>query len=436
MARSVALIVLMMATMIAADSAVGQDVIEFLSGARLEGKVAGIDKTAREVTFAASIAGRSSTRTYPYNKIHAVTFNGKRYVLTEKTDASGGVAAADSGASSTQQGRAAADVRALIEQMGKTRPDWYDDTPLNFPKTLDLSWPEKPTGPWNPQKNIGQYNWDVINPNPNKWREGVVFLHHLLDVNRSNPDIMRRVMNSLGLMYFNLHQDYARAAFWWQMSGIDKGTSPYHQSGPHLAACYYKLGNKQMAVALLNKLPPTYDLIKVWAEVGELDTALKLAGTYARAQNGAPDIAYMMAGDACRTAGRYQQAIGYYEQVLKVPDAKRTDRNKKRAREALDAIKFFELCDVRKVPDGKYTSSAQGYEAAVEVEVVVSNKQIETVRVTKHREKQFYSSITDTTANIIAKQGVKGVDATSNATITSEAIINATAKALAGAADN
>ena len=34
-------------------------------------------------------------------------------------------------------------------------------------------------------------------------------------------------------------------------------------------------------------------------------------------------------------------------------------------------------------------------------------------------------------AQIIAKQGVKGVDATSRATITGEAIINATAKALA-----
>jgi uncharacterized protein with FMN-binding domain len=49
----------------------------------------------------------------------------------------------------------------------------------------------------------------------------------------------------------------------------------------------------------------------------------------------------------------------------------------------------------------------------------------------QHREKQYYSSLTDTPAKIIAKQGVKGVDSTSSATITSEAIINATAKALA-----
>ena len=63
--------------------------------------------------------------------------------------------------------------------------------------------------------------------------------------------------------------------------------------------------------------------------------------------------------------------------------------------------------------------------------VVVKNARIESVRVTQHTEKQFYSAITDTTARIIAKQGVKGVDMTSGATITAEAIVNATAKALA-----
>ena len=91
---------------------------------------------------------------------------------------------------------------------------------------------------------------------------------------------------------------------------------------------------------------------------------------------------------------------------------------------------------MRKVPDGAYRSSSQGYEAPIEVEVVVKGQRIESVRVTQHREKQFYSAMSDTPAKIIAKQGVKGVDATSNATITSEAIINATAKALAEAQKN
>lgn len=65
------------------------------------------------------------------------------------------------------------------------------------------------------------------------------------------------------------------------------------------------------------------------------------------------------------------------------------------------------------------------------MEVTVQNGRIESVKVVQHKEKQFYSAITDTIRKIIEKQGMKGVDATSGATITSEAIINATAKALA-----
>jgi uncharacterized protein with FMN-binding domain len=67
------------------------------------------------------------------------------------------------------------------------------------------------------------------------------------------------------------------------------------------------------------------------------------------------------------------------------------------------------------------------------VEVSVRGGRIETVRVTEHKEKQYYGALTETPAKIIQKQGVKGVDATTSATITSEAIINATAKALASA---
>jgi uncharacterized protein with FMN-binding domain len=68
------------------------------------------------------------------------------------------------------------------------------------------------------------------------------------------------------------------------------------------------------------------------------------------------------------------------------------------------------------------------------VEVTVRGGRITAVEVLQHQEKQFYSALTDTPEKILRAQGVQGVDATSSATITSEAIINATAKALAAAA--
>jgi len=63
-------------------------------------------------------------------------------------------------------------------------------------------------------------------------------------------------------------------------------------------------------------------------------------------------------------------------------------------------------------------------------DVSVAGGKIADVKVTRHTEKQYYSSISETCGSILKKQGAKGVDATSGATITSEAIINATVKAL------
>ena len=58
---------------------------------------------------------------------------------------------------------------------------------------------------------------------------------------------------------------------------------------------------------------------------------------------------------------------------------------------------------------------------------------IDSVKVTEHKEKQYYGAMIDTPVKIVQRQGVKGVDTTTSATITSEAIVNATAKALATA---
>jgi uncharacterized protein with FMN-binding domain len=87
--------------------------------------------------------------------------------------------------------------------------------------------------------------------------------------------------------------------------------------------------------------------------------------------------------------------------------------------------------DIKRIPDGIYHDSSVGYSGQVFVEVSVAAGRISDVKVTKHTEKQWYSSITDTRRQILLKQGAKGVDATSGATITSEAILNATLKALA-----
>jgi uncharacterized protein with FMN-binding domain len=427
--------------------------IEFLSGAKVECTV--LSKTETEVTVEAVISGKKFTKVYPLSTIHVVTINDKRYVINEKSAAAtpaprpasdpatsppaGGAAKAPAAVDPSAGGtdtvtRTKAQVDALIDQVGRTPPDWFDSTPLNYPRTLDLTFPAKPPGGWNNQVNVGQYMWDVVNPNPGKWREGVRLLHHMLTLN-NDSDTQVRIMKTLASKYHNLLQDYARAAFWWRKAGVEANPSSSLADAVHLAECYWRLGNRKMAEDLLARMPNNVTMIKLVADMGYTDRALQLSQAYV---SGYAHIAYMLAGDACRLAGRYPQAIQYYQQVLNVPATGqykgRIEREHTRARESIDAIKYFELSDVKRVADGSYTAQSEGYEGPVQVAVDVRAGRIESVRVTQHREKQFYSAIDDTPAKIIAKQGVKGVDTTASATVTSEAIVNATAKALASGA--
>jgi uncharacterized protein with FMN-binding domain len=328
-----------------------------------------------------------------------------------------------------------AQLDALIDREGKTPPNWFKDTSLNYPQSLDLTWPERPEGGWNNQKNVGQFLWDVINPNPGRWREGVKLMHHLLTLHKDDPVKRERNMLTLGGMYHNLIEDYARAAFWYRAVGVEKDPEEYARSAVILAECYWRLGFTDEAKKFLEKVPKSTSHAKLLGDMGDTDRAVEMALSELPDPQG---YVQLTAGDACRQTGRYAEALKFYQQVLEIElPAKnppgRLLQNRKRADANITAIKAFELFDLKKVPDGKHVSASQGYEGPVEVTVTVNRGRIDSVAVTKHREKQFYSAMTDTPAKIIAKQHVKGVDTTSNATITSEAIVNATAKALAGA---
>ncbi len=317
-----------------------------------------------------------------------------------------------------------AQINAMIDEAGKTPPDWWDSVQLKFPNTLDLSWKDTPGQPWNPQKNVGQYLWDVINPNPGRWKEGVKFIHHVMSINKNNPAVVDKTESALAKLYGEMLLDYPRAAFW---------TRRWGRNPVMLANCYWEMGSKEMAVEELRRIGADRTrhggLVKLWADMGELTTALKLAEDMARA--GMPDAAYLVAGDACRLAGKYPEATKYYQKVLAVPSGGRDiDVNKKRAQASLDGLKMIDLAQVA---DGTYTNSSIGYAGPVQVAVTVKGHAITAVKVTQHKEKQFYSAIDVTTAQIIEKQGVRGVDTTSGATVTSEAILNAAAKALAAA---
>jgi uncharacterized protein with FMN-binding domain len=407
-----------------AAAAMGRaDTIELANGVKLEGRVLENNTAARMVTIEFIVNGTAAKRVLPYASIKAVVPSSAPALPAAPgaPTAAGTPAAPAVPAAPTMT---PADVRALIAKVGPTDPNWLAGTALNYPKTLDLSWPEKAPPPWNNQKNVGQFLWDVINTNPTRWREGIKLMDHILK--KSKSDVKKRATNETANMYFRFFQDYARAAYWWQQVG----TTVDDNAGVHLAECYWRLGSKQMALDFLKGAQTLdTDAIKLFGDMSETDRAVELAKQFDDHE------AWLLAGDACRLAGRLPEAKTFYEKVVSTPaNGQRADRIKRtqnRAQGSLDALNLYELADVSKVRDGTYKDSSLGYEAQVEVEVTVKSKKIESVKVTQHHEKQYYSSITDVPAQIIAKQGVKGVDATSRATITGEAIINATAKAMA-----
>ncbi|HSV99655.1 MAG TPA: FMN-binding protein [Sedimentisphaerales bacterium] len=330
--------------------------------------------------------------------------------------------------------RTLAEIEALIQKVGTTQPDWWDSVPLTYPPTLDLNWPLRDDGPWDASRNVGQYLWDVINPNPDRWKEGIKLVNHLMIRHKDDRAKLARSTETLGRMFHDLMEDYARAVFWWRIAAKYGG----YVEPIDLAHCYWRLGCREMAVETLAQAPSDYTrhgaLIKLWADMGEFDKALKLAEQKARA--GMPTVGYLAAGDACRLAGRYDEALAYYRKALAGQDAAGREgdvkQGKERAKASIEGIQLFDALDVTRVPDGTYTAASLAYAGPLHVEVTVQGGRIEAVRVTRHGEKQFYSALTDTPNQIIARQGVKGVDAVTGATMTSEAIIYATAKALAG----
>jgi len=331
--------------------------------------------------------------------------------------------------------RTRTEIEALIAQVGPSQPDWWGSVPLNYPKTLDLEWPLDAPGDWDNQKNVGQYIWDVINPNPGRWKEGIRLVHHLMLRNKGDRAKLGRSMQTLGIMFHNFAQDWPRAVFWLRMSmkygqDIDQAM---------LANCFWRMGCEEMAREILEQFTtdPTRHgaIIKLWADMGQLNRALVLAER--RAREGNPNVAYLAAGNACRQAGRMTEALAFYRRATEAKPTGEDSEDFKRARaqaaENIAVIRTYELLDMGRVPGGLYTATSTAFNGPLTVEVRIASGRIASVRVTNHQEKQFYSALTETQAKIVERQSVKNIDACTGATITSEAIISATAKALAGA---
>ena len=239
-----------------------------------------------------------------------------------------------------------------------------------------------------------------------------------------------RAMAKLTEMYHNLLQDYPRAAFWLQQIARRHYLRPGQVV--ELANCYWSMGCRTMAVDTVSNMRTDYvggRLIQLWADMGDLQRALAIAE--ATANTGGADRAFIAAGNACRQYGFYREALGYYRRALAISQRyKDRDLNVKRARANIEAVVLFETLDVARVPDGVYEDQSMGFNGTIRVSVTVAAGRVESVEILQHNEKQFFNAFNEMTAQVVANQGVRGIDATTGATITASAVMNAAAKAL------
>jgi uncharacterized protein with FMN-binding domain len=323
-------------------------------------------------------------------------------------------------------------IAKMIADAGKDKPDWWDKITLNYPQTLDLTCP-KGKG-WHADLVPGVWMWDVVNPNQGKWQEGTKFWHFVLTNAKQNKlaDAEKQATTQLGHCYGELLQDWPRAAYWYQQEDAKYGKTVDRTIA--LAYAYWRMGNKSLAAQTAKPLPQDVtrfgSLIKLWADLGDYKTAYRLAQERVSSTE---DVAWLMSGYTAQLEGDWAKALDSFKHADAAPKDKSSrdwKQTRERAQAAIQAITLFETLDLKKIPDGSYHDSSTGYVGPVTVEATVAAHRITKVEVTDHHEKQYYAAIDEVPAKIIAKQHVKGVDATLGATITAEAIVYATAKAL------
>ncbi len=320
------------------------------------------------------------------------------------------------------------EVEKIIKEIGPTKPDWFDSTELEYPKTLDLTWAKnKKKGYW-PKENMDHYKVS-LKQKPWAWKSSVKLMYHIMDIHRSKRNTVRNAMQGLGEIYFMHLNDYARAAYWLRRAG-----NTYNRT--FLVDCYSRLGGKKMAAEELTKFQPKKwerdRVVKLLAEMGRLKDALRFAQQMSKSGQGA--IGYLAAGHACRFAGQLNKALICYKRVLTFGHERYSKRTLDRAKASAAAIEALGPgLDLSKIPDGTYKDSSPGYIGPVEVTIEVKDASIQSVKVTKQKDNWHCSSIFDVPNKIVQKQSIVGVDSITSATFTSEAIINATAKALGAA---
>lgn len=312
------------------------------------------------------------------------------------------------------------------EEDGAKQPAWWDKVEPQMPAGINV-------------QDIDQlkaYLRDVIRPDEGRHLEGIRTLHEWLDKVKGNTAVEAQVMDLLGQYYVLLLQDFSRSLYWWQQAAAKGGETKERTTGQ--AVAYAAMGVEREALKM--HLPVhngsgsyTCALLDALNDAGEYKTALRLGSALA-AGSGLPKTAATMSmADAARRAGNYQTALKLYDEAKRTSVGGRQDRWVKfRAQKEGDILKNSAGVKLSRIRDGKYKASVRGFTDQITIEVEVKDRRIVSVNVVSHRESRALTSLQDVPGLIVAEQDVH-VDATTGATVTSYAVMEAAAKALANA---
>ncbi len=170
--------------------------------------------------------------------------------------------------------------------------------------------------------------------------------------------------------------------------------------------------------------------------LGTIFVAVALAfATPSQAGNVEDARAALSKGKRLLQSGQFEESKQSYEAAAAI--CKKASKNERRQlfREERTAHHNLKIFDVLKavegapLKDGQYRGSANGYNGPVAVAVTVANGRIAAVAVVQSRESRPKNAPDAIPRQILAQQSVL-VDAVSGATVTSNAVREATARAL------
>ncbi|PCJ61240.1 MAG: hypothetical protein COA79_06575 [Planctomycetota bacterium] len=394
------------------------DEVMLQNGRRYHGKI--IEEKNGRVKFKVEIDKASVTKYFDISNVRYYKINGKKVKAGSLEKKVKKVAVPTLKLSEEE-------INLLVEDMGTTSTDWYNSIELNYPKTMLTKW-EKYRG-WNNQKVPNHYKMDIINPNEERWKEGTKFFHYLVRVNDDNKDGLIKSLNELASCYGDLLLDFPRGIYWFKKSLSLRNSYPIRTS---LAYYYWKLGSKSLATKTLHRIKVDHtkygSLIRLLTNMKEYERAIKLKKRRMRRWPGTTRLAL---AQLFRKKNELEKSIDHLNQILELKS-----RNKNRykkikilAKENLMAIQRYQKIEKNKLPDGIYYGSSLGFdEKSLTVEVKIKDNKFTSIIVKDHKEKQFYSSLVDIPSQILKSQSLQSVDAISGATLTSDAILNATIK--------